>query len=74
MLYLQEELFLDNSVSNWRIKVTYTNPTNAFWDYSNVYVKAGTSSDYGLYGKTDKISEGVIYIYPIDAPTNILLK
>ena len=71
---LTEELFLDNSVSNWRIKITYTNPTNAFWDYSNVYVKAGTSSDYELYGKIDRTSEGVLYIYPIDASIEYFIK
>ena len=64
---LEEELFLDNSVPNWRIKGTFTNPADSsFWAYSDVYVKAGVDSEYELYCKIDKLSNGVFYIQPIE--------
>ena len=64
---LEEELFLDNSVPNWRIKGTFTYPADSsFWAYSDVYVKAGVDSEYELYCKIDKLSNGVFYIQPIE--------
>ena len=63
---LAEESFLDGSVPNWRIKVVYTDPVGTFWDYSNVYVKSGTDSEYELYTKINKLSNGIFYIQPIE--------
>ena len=72
---LTEELFLDKSIPNWRIKGTFTNPEDSeFWAYSDVYVKAGTGSDYELYCKIDKLSSGIFYIQPIEVLNKYYVK
>lgn len=64
----------NSSTPNWRIKGTFTNPTSAFWSYSDVYVKVGTTSEYELYSKIDKLSEGVFYIQPIEPLNKYYIK
>ena len=51
---------------NWRIKITYTNPSSNFWHHSDVYVKKGSNSDYIQMGMIDKNSNGVFYLFPVE--------
>lgn len=51
---------------NWRIKITYTNPSSNFWHHSDVYVKKGSNSDYIQIGMIDKNSNGVFYLFPVE--------
>ena len=71
---ITQELFVDQSIAQWRLKVTFTPPDNAFWLRSDVYVKPGTESEYELYTKVNRDSGGVFYIYPIEGYTKYFIK
>lgn len=71
---ITEELFTDSGVPYWRLKVSFTNPTSAFWKHSEVYVKPGDSSEYTYYTEVNKESNEVCYIYPIEALTTYYVK
>ncbi len=68
-----EESYTNKGVRSWRLKVTFDTPTDTFWDYSEVYVKYG-SSNYELYKAVTKESDGVFYIHPIQEFTNYYIK
>lgn len=71
---ITEELYYDNTIAAWRLKVTYTNPTSPLWDHSDVYLKAGNSANYEYYTKIDRGSDGKFYIYPVEALTTYYIK
>lgn len=64
---ITEELYTDKTITNWRLKVTYTNPTSPLWDHSDIYVEAGPAAEFEYYTRIDRSSQGVFYIYPVEA-------
>lgn len=71
---ITEELYYDNTIPAWRLKVTYTDPTSPLWDHSDVYLKAGDSANYEYYTRIDRGSAGKFYIYPVEALTTYYIK
>lgn len=53
-------------LSNWRLKITYTDPASTFWHHSDIYVKKGSVGKYIQMGMVDINSRGVFYIYPVE--------
>lgn len=62
-----EDEYTDKNQRKYRLKVSYTDPTTPFWNYSEVWLKVGDAADavYQYYTKIDKYSEGIFYIEPI---------
>lgn len=69
-----EQEYLDNYSTNWRLKVTFTNPDSPFWSHSDVYIKRGVDAEYYYDQKISKENEGVFYIQPIEAFTTYSLQ
>ena len=68
-----EVSYVNKKVTYWKLKVTYTDPTSAFWKRSDVYMKVG-GGDYELYTTINKESNGVFYVDPIQEATNYYFK
>lgn len=71
---ITEELYSDKTVIGWRLKVTFTNPTSPLWDHSDVYVKSGSTANYEYYSRIDRSSNGIFYIYPVEALVTYSIK
>lgn len=69
-----EQEYLDNYSTNWRLKVTFTNPDSPFWSHSDVYIKRGVDAEYYYDQKISRENEGVFYIQPIEAFTTYYLQ
>ena len=69
-----EQEYLDNYSTNWRLKVTFTNPDSPFWSHSDVYIKRGVDAEYYYDQKISKDNNGVFYIQPIEAFTTYYLQ
>lgn len=69
-----EQEYLDNYSTNWRLKVTFTNPDSPFWSHSDVYVKRGDDAVYTYDQKISRDNEGIFYIQPIEAFTTYYLQ